>query len=153
MEEAGDDGQHGGGADTEGDVFVHIEQDGTIADDLNHLLCDRDVMPWISDDRLVNMIEEGLDVIVKIFPQHFKDGAGAPSNSELMATEFFRHALLWHDQRFARDIEFLFFAYHHEVKRKLMGVAVVADKNASTYEDLHAARRAAEANASSTQAA
>ena len=32
-----------------------------------------------------------------------------------------------------------------------MGVAVVADKNASTHEDVNAARRAAEADASNTQ--
>lgn len=51
--------------DTDGYVFIHIEEDGTHADDLNKLLDYRDIMPWIPDDMNVNMIEEGLDIIVK----------------------------------------------------------------------------------------
>ena len=135
----------GGATADAADVFVDIDDDARgLAADLDELL-DSDVQPRFDLEDAVNMVEQDADIICSMFPQHFMDGVGSPKNSVLQLTEFFRHAMLWHDQRFAKDVEFLFFVYKYQIKRRLFSLCVRAtrDEPHITAADLENARRAA----------
>ena len=136
----------GGATADAANVFVDIEDERGFSADLNELL-DSAIQPRFSLEDSVNMVERDADVICAIFPQHFKDGKGGPTTSVLTLSEYFRHALMWHDERFAQDIEWIFFAYKYEIKRKLFGVCVRATKDQPdvTAAGLEKARRAAAA--------
>jgi hypothetical protein len=136
----------GGATADAADVFVDIEDEHGFSADLADLL-DNDIQPRFTMDDSVNMVERDADVITAIFPQHFTDGKGGPTTSVLALPEYFRHALMWHDGRFAQDIEWLFFTYKYEIKRKLFGVCVRATKDQPnvTLASLEKARRAAAA--------
>ena len=135
----------GGATADAADVFVDIDDDAHgLAADLNEFL-DSDLQPRFELEDAVNMAEQDADIICRIFPQHFKDGVGGPKTSVLQLTEFIRHAMLWHDERFAKDIEFLFFVYKYQIKRRLFSLCVRAtrDEPHVTAADLENARRAA----------
>ena len=62
---------HGGaGADTT-DTFVDLE-DGNMAEDINAIFDYDDLQPRFTLESAVNMIDNDSDIIVKIFPEHFR---------------------------------------------------------------------------------
>jgi hypothetical protein len=83
----------------------------------------------------VNEYAAGDDLWVAAFPHLFPGGRGGPSEypgnkpgQQPNVASWVKHCLLYHDQRFAQDLEFLFFSYNFLLRRRIDGIMAAAKR-------------------------
>jgi len=74
------------------------------------------------------MTKKDPELLTYVFPHLFTNGEGGPVVDPTL-NGFYRHCLLWHDGRFARDAEFLFLAYKALTMKTVFGICATAMVN------------------------
>jgi len=73
------------------------------------------LQPMFPAEALVNEIEIGREIFMRVFPQHFTDGKGGldQASDELTESEFIECCLFYHTRQFSTDNEFIAFCCKH----------------------------------------